>query len=73
MSPLLPDANREDFSGGLQYRRANWRLTGSYMAVLFHSRSNVTDGQAHRYEPTLPAGSYDSIAHIFGVGVGYNF
>ncbi|MHB8080031.1 MAG: OmpP1/FadL family transporter [Candidatus Krumholzibacteriia bacterium] len=73
MSPLLPDANREDFSLGLQYHNAGWRLTGSYMAVMFHDRSNVVDGQDLRFSDTLPLGTYDSIAHIFGLGLGRTF
>jgi len=74
ISPLLPDANREDFSCGVQVRAApGWKLTGSYMAVMFHERSNVVDGEILRFSTTLPAGSYDSIAHIFGLSVGYAF
>jgi len=73
MSPLLPDANREDFSLGFQYRDAGWRLTASYMAVMFHERSNVVDGEVLRFSDTLPVGTYDSIAHIFGLGIGRTF
>ncbi len=73
MSPLLPDADREDFSCGLQWTRDRWTLTGAYMAVLFHERSNVVDGQVRRFEETQPAGAYDSLANIFGIGVGYRF
>ncbi len=73
ISPLLPDADREDFSCGLQWRGDGWRLTASYMAVLFHDRSNVVDGDVVRFEDTQPAGSYDSVANIFGFGVGHDF
>jgi long-subunit fatty acid transport protein len=73
ISPLLPDADREDFSCGLQYRAESWSLTGSYMAVLFHERSNVEEGRVVRFETTQPAGTYDSIANIFGLSVGLNF
>jgi long-chain fatty acid transport protein len=73
ISPLLPDADREDFSFGLQWRRDRWQLVGSYMAVLFHERSNLEDGQVVRFEETQPAGAYDSLANIFGIGVGYSF
>lgn len=73
MSPMLPDADREDFSAGLQWRRNRWKFTGSYMAVLFHERSNVVDGVGRRFAETQPLGSYDSIAHIFGAGLGYQF
>lgn len=73
VSPLLPDANREDFSVGLQWRGEKLTLTASYMAVLFHDRSNVVDGQIVRFDETQPAGTYDSVANIFGAGVGYRF
>ena len=73
ISPLLPDADREDISVGLQYRFDRLRLTASYMAVLFHDRTNVIDGQVRRYDASTPAGSYDSHADIFGIGVGYDF
>jgi len=73
MSPLLPDADREDFSAGLRVKTGDWTLTGSYMAVLFHERSNVVDGEVRRFGETQPAGSYDSIAHIFGIGFGHGF
>ncbi len=73
MSPLLPDADREDFSCGLQVRTGDVKLVGSYMAVLFHERANVVDGEVLRFSDNLPAGSYDSIAHIFGLSLGYAF
>jgi len=73
VSPLLPDADRTDLSAGLQWTRGKLKFTASYMAVLFDERSNVVDGEPVRFEDTQPAGSYDSIAHIFGLGFGYNF
>ncbi len=73
ISPLLPDADREDFSCGLQVRTGGWKFTGSYMAVMFHERSNVVDGEVRRFGDTLPVGSYDSIAHIIGLGIGHGF
>jgi long-chain fatty acid transport protein len=73
MSPLLPDATRNDFSLGLQWRHGALELTGSYMAVVFQERSNVQGGEPHTFEPVLPAGTYASLAHIFGLGVGYQF
>jgi long-chain fatty acid transport protein len=73
ISPLLPDADREDFSCGLQWHSEKWRLTVSYMAVLFHERSNVEEGRVIRFEETQPAGTYDALAHIFGLGVGRSF
>lgn len=73
MSPLLPDAGREDLSVGFQYRTGALKFTGSYMAVLFHERTNVVDGEYVVNEETQPVGTYDSTAHIFGIGIGYQF
>ena len=84
MSPLLPDATRNDYSIGLQYRTGKWRFTGAYMAVINNARSNVVDGQAAMFpeemdDPeaaeirTMEAGAYESVAHVFAIGVGYHF
>lgn len=86
MGPLLPDADRNDFSFGVQHTKNNWTLTASYMAVLFESRGTVENGEVTYFElddadeqqeeiesRTYEAGEYDSIAHIFGFGVGYSF
>ena len=73
ISPLLPDADREDFSIGLRWQRDRLRLTACYMAVLFHDRTNIVDGVIERFDPTQPDGRYDSFANILGLGVGYNF
>jgi long-chain fatty acid transport protein len=73
ISPLLPDATREDISLGVQYQTGSVRLTATYMAVLFQDRSNVVGGQVVRFEETQPAGAYDSVANIFGAGFGYSF
>lgn len=75
MSPLLPDANRNDYSFGLQMRATERvTLTGTYMGVNFDERTNVEDGVQQSFDNEFnPAGSYDSYAHIFGVGIGYHF
>lgn len=73
MSPLLPDAGREDLSVGFQYRTGSLKFTGSYMAVLFHERTNVVDGEFVVNDEAQPVGTYDSTAHIFGLGIGYQF
>ncbi|MDO9694426.1 MAG: outer membrane protein transport protein [Candidatus Latescibacteria bacterium] len=75
MSPLLPDASRNDYSFGLQLRATERvTLTGTYMGVNFEERSNVENGVQQSFETEFnPAGSYDSYAHIFGVGIGYRF
>ena len=75
MSPLLPDANRNDYSFGLQMRATERiTLTGTYMSVNFEERTNVENGVQQSFDTEFnPAGSYDSYAHIFGVGIGYRF
>ena len=82
MGPLLADADRLDLSLGLQWRHKKWRFTAAYMAVLFDERSTVQDGEvtffagsdrdeiATRYRE---AGTYNSVANILSLGVGYNF
>jgi len=83
MSPLLPDSDRNDYSFGLAYAlNEKWTLTGTYMSVNFDERTNVVDGEQivfpseadeDMWDRTNPPGSYDSFAHIFGLGVGYRF
>ncbi len=85
MSPLLPDASRDDFSFGIQYQLSDKLiLTATYMGVNFEERTNVgADGrqivfaeeeEEHGTGPyPNPAGTYDSYADIFGVGISYRF
>lgn len=82
MGPLLPDATRNDFSLGVQYDHERWSFIGTYMLVLNNERSTVQGGQVTYFPGStdeeiaarrLEAGSYKSMAHIFGVGVNYNF
>jgi len=85
MSPLLPDSNRDDFSFGVQYQVSDKiTLTGTYMSVNFEERTNVgADGrqivfpeeqEEHGLGPyPNPAGTYDSYADIFGIGISYRF
>ena len=84
MSPLLPDADRDDFSIGVQYALTDRiTVTGTYMGVNFDERTNVVDGRQIAFPEEIeedgydglsnPAGSYDSYADIFGISVGYRF
>jgi long-chain fatty acid transport protein len=83
MSPLLPDANRNDYSFGLAYNvNDNWTVTGTYMSVNFDERTNVIDGEQavfpseagdDMWDRANPPGSYDSFANIYGLGIGYRF
>jgi len=60
MSPLLPDANRNDYSVGVTWTSGSGRydLTGGYMLVDFEERTTL-DNYDEFY------GSYKSLAHIF--------
>jgi long-chain fatty acid transport protein len=78
ISPLLPDADRNDYSLGLQYAHEEWLFTLSYMAVIAEKRSNIVDGRPAFYDEiekrdTYPAGEYSSVANIVGIGIGYQF
>lgn len=84
MSALLPDASRNDWSLGVQYRTGPWRLTASFMAVLNESRDNLEDGQVTVFSEeaddaetvllrTLEAGNYETVANIWAFGVGHDF
>jgi long-chain fatty acid transport protein len=84
ISPLLPDATRNDYSIGAQYATGKWRFTVAWMAVINEARSNVENGQAvmfpeEREDPeeelikTSEAGAYDTVANVFAFGVGYHF
>ncbi len=84
MSPLLPDATRNDFSIGAQYATGKWRFTLAWMAVLNEARSNVVDGAPAMFPEeqsnpddvqikTLEAGAYETVANVFAFGVGYHF
>ncbi|MDY0108942.1 MAG: outer membrane protein transport protein [Candidatus Krumholzibacteria bacterium] len=83
MGPLLPDSDRHDWSGGVQYRHGPWRLTASYMLVHNEERNNLENGGPaifadERDDPqavilkTMEAGTYRSLAHILAFGVGYH-
>jgi len=84
MSPLLPDATRNDWSLGAQYATGPWRFTMSYMAVLNESRDNLENGQPALFpeeatDPetvevkTMQAGSFETAVDIWAFGVGYHF
>ncbi len=84
MGPLLPDADRNDWSVGVMYRTGPWRLTASYMAVLNESRNNLRDGQPTIFADerddaravmlrTMEAGAYEGLAHILAFGIGRHF
>jgi long-chain fatty acid transport protein len=71
MSPLLPDADRNDYSLGITYRRSGYEFTVGYMLVDFNERSTVENGQGTNLDGF--DGTYDSIAHIPTFGVSKSF
>lgn len=84
MSALLPDADRNDWSFGIQHDRGPWRFSASAMFVLNEERDNLENGDVALFpeEASDPeevarkrseAGSYTSIATIGALGVGYRF
>ncbi len=74
VSPLLPDSDRQDYSLGAQFKAGNWDFTASYMAVIGEERTTINDdGTPANHDPSYPAGTYKSVANIFGAGIGYHF
>ena len=71
MSPLLPDADRNDFAFGLGYRMGNVNLDLAYMLVKFAERSTVVNGEGKNWDGF--DGTYTSIAHLFMFSVGVAF
>lgn len=68
INPLLPDANRNDFSIGLGYKvNENLHIDAAYMAVLFSERS--TKGKnLDGYD-----GTYNTHVNLLSLGIGYTF
>lgn len=71
VGPLLPDADRLDYSLGMTYTHDSWELSIAYMFVDFEERSTVVDGNGVNWDGF--DGSYASAAHIPSVGVSYHF
>jgi long-chain fatty acid transport protein len=67
VSPLLPDADRLDYSLGLSWRTGRLAVNAAYMLVDFEERSTVVDGVGMNFEGF--DGTYDSVANIFSFGV----
>lgn len=73
ISPLLPDADKQDYSIGVTYKTDKFDFTFSYMAVMGEERSNIENGRPANDDPAYPVGTYQALANIFGFGVGYHF
>lgn len=71
VGPMLPDADRLDYSLGLTYSQGSWEISAAYMLVNFEERSTVAGGRGFNYEGF--DGSYDSVAHIPSLGFSYHF
>ncbi len=71
VSPVLPDADRWDYSLGLSYAHKNFEITAAYMLVDFGERSTVENGAGRNFDGF--DGAYDSIAQIPSIGVTYYF
>lgn len=70
LDPSLPDSTRHDFSLGLGYKFSkNFSLDFSYMLVYFTERTAPTVFSPLETAP----GKYNSIAHLFALGVGLKF
>jgi len=73
ISPLLPDANKNDYSFGATYKTDKLDFTFSFMTVIGEERGNVVDGRPANTDSDYPVGTYKAIANIFGFGVNYHF
>ena len=71
VSPLLPDATRNDFSLGVGYSFGNYQLDVGYMLVAFQERSTVVDGQGKNHYKF--DGTYLSRADLIFVSFGIQF
>lgn len=71
ISPLLPDADRRDYSLGVTYRASHGDWTFAYMLVDFLERSTIKNGVGQN--PEGFDGAYRSIAHIPTIGFSRNF
>ncbi len=68
ISPLLPDADRNDFSIGLGYKVNDAvHIDCAYMAVIFKERSTNNSNVDHF------DGTFNSHVNLFALGVGYTF
>ncbi|MBI2840000.1 MAG: outer membrane protein transport protein [Acidobacteria bacterium] len=68
LSPSLPDANRNDFTAGFGIALKKLNLDFAYMAVLNEDRESENQDL-----PELLGGSYETVAHLFSVSLGYRF
>lgn len=70
VGPLLPDANRNDFSFGIGYNFGRVQADAGYMLVNFLERSTIEDGVG-KNENSFD-GTYNSDANLFFLSLGIN-
>ena len=68
VNPLLPDADRNEFSVGLGWSTGPWQIDAYGLVELFEERAGVVGA-----EDDIPDGEYETTAYIFGVDFGYRF
>jgi long-chain fatty acid transport protein len=67
VDPMLPDANRHDFTVGIGYKLSeSIQLDAAYMFVGFKERTVI--GTVNNFD-----GTYNSTANLFGVDISYKF
>jgi long-chain fatty acid transport protein len=66
LAPSLPDANRIDAALGVGYGRGLFRADFGYLLAYFLPADSTTGQEG-------PVGTYDSIAHLFGLTLGINW
>ncbi len=74
MSPLLPDADRLSYMGGVGYKYMNWTFDGSYFYV--DKKDRTVNNQQNVAAPSIGSGfngTWKGDAHLVALDVGYKF
>jgi len=66
LGPVLPDANRIDVALGAGYSRGHFRGDLGYLLVVFLPADSTTGQEG-------PVGTYNSIAHLLGLTLGFSW
>jgi long-chain fatty acid transport protein len=77
VEPMLPDANRMEFTVGLGYEISkNVNVNATYQMISFSDRNGTITSKTALY-PAIPAnvfaGAYSNSANLIGVNLGLNF
>ncbi|MFQ6068961.1 MAG: OmpP1/FadL family transporter [Candidatus Aminicenantales bacterium] len=75
MDPLFPDADKIGFTGGFGYKKGNLVIDFAYQLELFLERKSPNRNVYLDNETGINNGEgiYSTIAHLFGVSIGYKF